>query len=156
LLGPSWTSATLDGITDGVIDDPLACDFEPEDELASLMCRDDVNADDCFTRGQIQTIKDIYGGAHDSKGVLVFKGQALGTEPGWRTELIPHARNKLQPNRMRTFGDHMNYLFYENDPGVPSQNLTDITYVPNKRVSPPNMRGGSSTSTTSPPGRQTS
>ncbi len=126
-----------DGITDGVIDDPLACDFEPDVELASLMCPGDVNADGCFTRGQIQTIKDIYAGAHDSKGVLVFKGQALGTEPGWRTELIPHAGNKLQPNRMRTFGDHMNYLFYENDPGVPPPDLTDLSYVPNKHVNPP-------------------
>jgi len=60
----------------------LTCDFEPDVELASLMCPDDVNADGCFTRGQVQIIKDIYAGAHDSKGVLVFKGKLWGRSRG--------------------------------------------------------------------------
>ena len=127
----------VDGITDGVVDDPLACDFQPENDLASLICPGDVDADGCFTRGQLETIDDIHRGAYDSAGVLVFKGQAWGTEAGWRTELIPHAANDLQPNRMRTFGDHMNYLFYEVDPGVPPGDLTDTSYVPDTEATPP-------------------
>ncbi len=127
----------VDGIRDGVIDDPLACDFDPEADLASLRCEGDVDADDCLTSGQVSMVEDIYAGAHDSTGTLVFKGQALGSEPGWRTELIPHAANHLQPNRMRTFGDHMNYLFYDVDPGVPPARLTDTSYTPNTNVVPP-------------------
>ena len=127
----------VDGIRDGVIDDPLACRFTPEADLAALMCSGDINADGCFTLGQIQTIKDIYGDGRDSKGALVFKGQALGSEPGWATELVPHKGNRLRPNRMSTAGDHMNLLFYEVDPGVPPADLTNTAYVPNTRVRPP-------------------
>ena len=127
----------VDGIVDGVIDDPKACTFTPDVDLRANMCPGDANADGCFTRGQIQTIRDIYGGGHDSKGTVVFKGQALGSEPGWRTELIPHKGNRLRPNRMSTGGDHLNYLFYESDPGVPPADLTNTAYTPNKTVRPP-------------------
>src|SRR3990172_1956444 len=65
-----------DGIKDGVIDDPLTCKFDPAMELAGKICPHDVNADNCFTRAQIQTIQDIYAGPRDSKGVQVYKGRA--------------------------------------------------------------------------------
>ena len=78
-----------DGITDGVIDNPLSCDFKPEVDLAEMMCAGNVNADDCFTTAQVQTIQDIYSGAYDSKGVSVLKGLALSSEAGWSGSLIP-------------------------------------------------------------------
>ena len=67
-----------DGINDGVIDDPLSCDFNPEVDLADIMCTGDVNADDCFTTTQVQTIQAIYDGTRDSKGVLILQGEILG------------------------------------------------------------------------------
>ena len=71
------------GITDGVIDDPLACDFDPAIDLARMMCPGDVNADDCFTRAQVQMIEDLYAGAYDSGGTLIYKGLSLGSEYRW-------------------------------------------------------------------------
>ncbi len=127
---------TNDGITDGVIDDPLRCDFDPEVDLGDMMCAGDVNADGCFTSAQLQTIKDIYAGTYDSKGVLIYKGKALGSEFTWPDHIIPHAGNSLFPWRMGTAGDHINYLFYETDPGVAIQDLTDLSLVPDKESEP--------------------
>ena len=126
-----------DGITDGVIDDPLSCDFDPDVDLAEMRCPGDVNADDCFTPAQLQTIKDIYKGAYDSNGVLIYKGKALGSEFTWPDHIIPHAGNSLFPARMGTAGDHMNYLFYETDPGITVPDLVDLSLIPDKKTKMP-------------------
>ena len=121
-----------DGITDGVIDNPLSCDFKPEVDLAEMMCAGNVNADDCFTTAQVQTIKDLYSGAYDSRGVSVLKGLALGSEAGWSSSLIPHAGNG-----MRSPSDHINFLFYENDPGVRTPKPNDLSLIPDRTSVPP-------------------
>ena len=126
-----------DGISDGVIDAPLSCDFKPEVDLADRMCAGDVNADDCFTTVQLQTIKDFYSGAYDSKGILILKGKPLGSEFSWASNAIPHAGNSMIPGRIGTSGDHINYLFYETDPGVPVPDLTDLSLTPDKTRVPP-------------------
>ena len=38
----------MDGITDGVIDNPLLCDFNPERDLTHRLCSGDVNGESCF------------------------------------------------------------------------------------------------------------
>ncbi|MGH9786047.1 MAG: tannase/feruloyl esterase family alpha/beta hydrolase, partial [Terriglobia bacterium] len=125
-----------DGIKDGVIDDPLLCKFDPAADLASKMCAGNVNADNCFTPAQLQTIKDIYAGPRDSKGVQVFRGRAPGSEFAWARTLIPYAGNKSFPGVLGTAGDHLNYLFYETDPGIAPPALNDTSYVPNKKKKP--------------------
>ena len=126
-----------DGITDGVIDNPLSCDFDPEADLAEKMCAGNVNADDCFTTTQVQTIKDVYSGPYDSKGVSTFKGKALGSEFAWASNIIPHAGNSNFPGLLNTSGDHVNYLFYETDPGVPPPDRRDLSYIPDRTRKPP-------------------
>ena len=126
-----------DGITDGVIDDPLSCDFDADSDLADLMCVDDINAENCFTNAQIQTIKDIYRGPYDSQGVSIYKGKAYGSEFRWADRWIPHPGNDFFPSMMDMAGDHLNYLFYEIDPGIPMPDRTDLSEIPDPTRSPP-------------------
>jgi feruloyl esterase len=125
-----------DGITDGVIDEPLVCDFEPKRDLTGLTCPNDVDADACFTAAQMQTIEDFYRGPYDSRGNSIIKGRAFGAERGW-TEYIPHAGNDMFPEHLYNARNHAAFLFYENDPGVPVPRANDLSYVPDKTATPP-------------------
>jgi feruloyl esterase len=125
-----------DGISDGVIDEPLACDFEPRRDLANKMCRNAVDAADCLTTAQLETIEDFYRGPYDSRGTTIIKGRAFGAERGW-TEYLPHAGNSMFPEHLYNARDHAAFLFYENDPGVPVPRANDLSYVPDKSATPP-------------------
>ncbi|MEE8349657.1 MAG: tannase/feruloyl esterase family alpha/beta hydrolase [Acidobacteriota bacterium] len=131
-----------DGITDGVIDDPLVCDFSPDLDLAQMMCSGDVNADACFTRAQLQTVKDFYAGPYDSKGVSIFKGKAFGSEFGWPGRYIPQAGDEAPPTVLTNSANHVNYLFYEDDPGVPTGNPGDLSAAPDSERTPPEWSWG--------------
>jgi feruloyl esterase len=127
----------IDGIEDGVIDDPLKCDFRPERDLREHLCRGDANADGCFTELQVKNLRDIYRGPADSKGRLIVKGMALGSEFSWAARVVPHAGNRLFPTHLGYEVDHVNFLFYEHDPGVPPPDVTDLSYRPSRATTPP-------------------
>ena len=66
----------LDGLEDGLIDDPRACDFDP----GVLRCDGDEGAD-CLTAGQVAAARAIYGGpVRPGSGERLFPGYALGSE----------------------------------------------------------------------------
>jgi feruloyl esterase len=67
----------IDGLTDGVIDDPRRCSFNPGTDLPR--CAGDVDGPDCFTARQIETLERIYGGVI-SNGKLIFAGLPVGAE----------------------------------------------------------------------------
>jgi feruloyl esterase len=126
-----------DGIEDGLVSDPPSCRFEPRQHLAELMCPGDVDGAACFTGRQIRAIEDLYRGPYDSRGVQVGGGMDHGSEFAWNHSIIPHAGNNLLPSRLRYVTDHMNYLFYEQSPGVPMPDPTDLTVSPDKNATPP-------------------
>ena len=59
----------LDGLVDGLIENPAACAFDPLSDLPS--CPNDVDAANCFTLKQRTAIKDIYGGPKTSWGAQI-------------------------------------------------------------------------------------
>jgi feruloyl esterase len=77
----------VDGLVDGLIDDPRRCKFDaltdlpacsPEEEAAEGV--DGVYSSTCFTLAQRQALKEIYAGPHNSKGKAWYPGQPLGAE----------------------------------------------------------------------------
>jgi Tannase and feruloyl esterase len=68
----------LDGVADGILNDPRQCHFDP----ASIECRAGDNSDKCLTTAQVATLKQIYAGIHDAKGQAIFPGYLPGAEEG--------------------------------------------------------------------------
>ena len=68
----------IDGVKDGLLDDPRKCKFDPAADLPK--CPADLDAPSCFTRAQAEALKKIYGGVKNSAGELLFPGQPLGAE----------------------------------------------------------------------------
>ena len=66
-----------DGVTDGVLDDPTKCNFDP----SVLLCKG-AESDSCLTEKQIVALKKIYSGPRDSKGGQFIPGFLPGGETG--------------------------------------------------------------------------
>ena len=122
-----------DGIIDGVLDNPYSCEFDPLRDLSDLQCPAGTSSDSCFTDAQLQTITDFYSGPHDDDGIEIYPGKTLGSEMQWINLFVPHAGNGHAPGMLvGPAGDHMNYLFYEEDPGVTIPDITDSLYKARK------------------------
>ena len=68
----------LDGVTDGLIDDPTRCHVDPQ----VLACRNE-DGRECLTARQVETARTIMRPAKTSRGEDVFPGYAPGAELGW-------------------------------------------------------------------------
>ena len=126
-----------DGVADGVIDDPLGCDFDPDRDLAPHRCIDDIDGEECFTRAQVQTVRDFHAGPRDRHGEPIYAGKPLGSELQWPRLFIPYPANNFAPGAVGLGGDHLNYLFYDEDPGVAPADMVDISTPPNRNATPP-------------------
>ncbi|MGA9587802.1 MAG: tannase/feruloyl esterase family alpha/beta hydrolase [Terracidiphilus sp.] len=68
----------LDGVADGILNDPRQCHFDP----ASIECTAGEEADKCLTAPQVSALKAIYAGIKDSTGRTIFPGYLPGAEDG--------------------------------------------------------------------------
>jgi feruloyl esterase len=77
----------LDGVEDGVIDDPTRCNFDPRE----LECKD-VDGPVCLTKAQVETARAICT-AYPNQGNrhAIFPGFERGSELGWTTMAGPQA-----------------------------------------------------------------
>jgi feruloyl esterase len=67
---------TLDGVKDGLIEDPRKCQFDP----SVLLCRGASGAD-CLSQPQIDALKKIYAGPKNPRtGQQIYPGYEPGTE----------------------------------------------------------------------------
>lgn len=79
---------SMDGVADGVIDDPRACRFDP----ATLTCPGEQASATCLTKPQVEAARRVYRGLTDPKtGAQLYPGLAPGSEPFW-----PH-RDRANP-----------------------------------------------------------
>jgi feruloyl esterase len=70
-----------DGVKDGVIDDPLACDFDPR----LLLCKEG-DGPSCLTAAQADTMRALYAPIKNGRGSIVSPPLLQpGTELGWGT-----------------------------------------------------------------------
>jgi feruloyl esterase len=89
-----------DGVSDGVLENPLQCDFKP----ASMACKGTDSAS-CLTAPQVTALEKIYADAKGASGRKIFPGLAPGGElawPGMSARQVPFAETFYQ------------YLVYQN------------------------------------------
>jgi hypothetical protein len=94
----------LDGLKDGIIDDPRACRFD----VRTLACPAGEDRPDCLTAEQVVSARNIYDGVHDSHGTRLYPGHSMfGAEAGWDGE------------RGRAIADaQLKYLTFPTEPPV--------------------------------------
>jgi Tannase and feruloyl esterase len=72
-----------DGVKDGVIGDPLHCNYDP----AELSCKGGYRAGECLTAPQIEAVKKVYAGPTTSRGEKIYTGGPLpGSEMNWMND----------------------------------------------------------------------
>jgi feruloyl esterase len=70
----------LDGVKDGVLENPTKCRFDPQ----KLLCKD-ADSPSCLTAPQVEAARKLYAGPVDSRGKSLFPGLERGSETGWAT-----------------------------------------------------------------------
>ena len=81
-----------DGVTDGVIDDPTKCSFDP----SVLLCKG-AESDACLTEKQVIALKKVYAGPRTSTGEQIIPGFVPGGETGpggWLAWITGSGSNK--------------------------------------------------------------
>jgi len=67
----------IDGLKDGLIENPLVCGFDPAKDLKKCAGKEDAS---CFTKAQVAALGKVYDGVRNSKGQLLFPGMPPGGE----------------------------------------------------------------------------
>lgn len=108
----------MDGLRDGLIEDPRNCDFDPARDLARC---DGTEGGPCLSDGQVEALRKIYGGVV-SRGELLFPGLPVGAEAG-----PPSGRRRASgwngwivsedgPSRQEVFAEtFLRYMAFEPD-----------------------------------------
>lgn len=70
----------LDGVKDGLIENPLICDFD----ITTLLCLPNQDSSTCLRNAQIDAMKAIYAGPHDTNtNASLYPGMGISSEIGW-------------------------------------------------------------------------
>ncbi len=113
----------LDGVKDGLIENPIACKFDP----GVLVCKGGEEPA-CLTQAQVDTVRLIYSPIVDPKTKEEIPGLAPGSELGW-TDM------GWSPSARATGLDHFRYLVFS-DPQWDVQKFNVATDVARLREGP--------------------
>jgi len=91
----------IDGVKDGVLEDPLRCKFDP----GVLLCKE-ADGPGCLTAQQVETVRKIYSPAINPRTKQeIYPGLAPGSELGWATY--------AGPRPFATAEDHFRFVVFK-------------------------------------------
>lgn len=115
----------IDGVADGVIDYPPACDFDLERYLSDHACADDAQKGRCFTAAQAAYVRHLRAGSEDASGRPVYPGVPEGSEYVW-DQFVAADINSMTPYVLESIMKRFQSVF-DVDPGVAPADITDVT-----------------------------
>ncbi|EIW55233.1 feruloyl esterase-like protein [Trametes versicolor FP-101664 SS1] len=89
----------LDGLLDGIINDPRACSFRPE----ALTCTPGQNMSTCLTEDQIGALHRIFADYYEADQTYIFGGYQPGGEKAYATGLVGNPPFPLPQDWFRFF-----------------------------------------------------
>jgi feruloyl esterase len=100
----------IDGIKDGVLDDPRKCKLDP----TTLVCKAGQDPNSCLTAKQAKAVKDIWTGVRNSAGRLIYPPYMPGNEAagGWTSYMT--GDGPLDGNHFEQSDNVLKYMIFEN------------------------------------------
>jgi len=131
----------IDGLKDGLIDDPRKCDFNPARDVPACSAGADASAD-CLTPGQADAIAKVYSGPI-SNGKPFFPGFMPGSEAvmplfgagtgsGWLNVIVANEPANAKPADFNLAENTMRYLVPT--PPKPDWDYTTFNYDTDVKV----------------------
>lgn len=114
----------LDGVVDGVIDDPRACNFDTN----TLVCSKNANETGCLTQAQADSVRKLHDGAitPDGSRLEPHISTEWGSELDW-TIFVPNAQGQIPAANMFVTG-FAGYLVWFNT-YYPNFQMTDLKFT---------------------------
>ncbi len=124
----------LDGIEDGLLNDPRQCRFDP----AVIQCAG-AETNDCLTAAQVAAVRKVYAGPRNPRtGKLIFPGYEAGAEAapgGWSAWITGSGTPILgAPSIQAFFGNQFFAYIVHEDPGLDYRTMnfdSDVSFADN-------------------------
>ncbi|WP_037311990.1 tannase/feruloyl esterase family alpha/beta hydrolase [Amycolatopsis orientalis] len=126
-----------DGLTDGAIDDPRTCRFDP----ATIACPPGTDNAGCLTPAQVEATKKIYAPPADEHGRKLYPGgQTVGSELSWYGWIIPAPEFGGVPVAQALADNYLKYMAYPI--GTPHSSVEKFAFTAREfdRLTPEGVR----------------
>lgn len=125
-----------DGLKDGLISNPLACQFDP----AVVECKSGQDHASCLTSAEVKVARELYAGAHSANGEkLVINGLLPGSELAWAGVVVPNKGQDHAMGSMISTGA-LKYLAYDKNPPQ-GYSLADLKFDANTFAATTKLHG---------------